>query len=86
MDNVEHQKRLEAKCEEVKEATKEVVREQEGHKAQLVTAENKQDRLLTDLQMAEAKEAAFMDQRFFHYFSISVTLNANSHLVNKPKC
>ncbi|XP_073802784.1 coiled-coil domain-containing protein 146 isoform X4 [Danio rerio] len=63
LDNVEHQKSLEAKCEKVKEAIKEVVREQEGHKAQLVTAENKQDRLLTDLQMAKAKEAAFMDQR-----------------------
>ncbi|NP_001076522.1 coiled-coil domain-containing protein 146 [Danio rerio] len=82
LDNVEHQKSLEAKCEKVKEAIKEVVREQEGHKAQLVTAENKQDRLLTDLQMAKAKEAAFMDQRslFQHFCNINAK-HIQIHLV-----
>ncbi|XP_016406202.1 coiled-coil domain-containing protein 146 [Sinocyclocheilus rhinocerous] len=63
MEHMEHQQRMEAKCEEVKEAKREVVRELEGHKSQLVAAENKQDRLLKELQMTKEKEAMFMDQR-----------------------
>lgn len=63
MEHVEHQQRMEAKCEVVKEAKREVVRELEGHKSQQVAAENKQDRLLKELQMTKEKEAMFMDQR-----------------------
>ncbi|XP_058628699.1 coiled-coil domain-containing protein 146 isoform X4 [Onychostoma macrolepis] len=63
MEHMEHQQRMEAKCEEVKEAKREVVRELEGHKSQLVVAENKQDRFLKELQMTKEKEAMFMDQR-----------------------
>lgn len=63
MEHMEHQQRMEAKCEEVKEAKREVVRELEGHKSQLVAAENKQDRFLKELQMTKEKEAMFMDQR-----------------------
>lgn len=63
MEHREHQQRMEAKCEEVKEAKREVLRELEGHKSQLVVAENKQDRLLKELQMTKEKEAMFMDQR-----------------------
>lgn len=62
MEHMEHQQKMEAKCEEVKEAKREVVRELEGHKSQLVVAENKQDRLLKELQMTKEKEAMFMDQ------------------------
>ncbi|KAK2892683.1 hypothetical protein Q8A67_012671 [Cirrhinus molitorella] len=63
MEQMEHQQRMEAKCDKVKEAKREVVRELEGYKSQLVAAENKQDRLLKELQMTKEKEAMFMDQR-----------------------
>ncbi len=63
MEHMEHQQRTEAKCEEVKEAKGEMVRELEGHKSQLMAAENKQDRFLNELQMTKEKEAMFMDQR-----------------------
>ncbi len=63
MEHMEHQQRMEAKCEEVKEAKREIVRELEGHKSQLMAAENKQDRFLNELQMTKEKEAMFMDQR-----------------------
>uniref|UniRef100_A0A671SM86 Uncharacterized protein n=1 Tax=Sinocyclocheilus anshuiensis TaxID=1608454 RepID=A0A671SM86_9TELE len=53
MEHTEHQQRMEAKCEEVKEAKREVVRELEGHKSWLVAAENIQDRLLKELQMTK---------------------------------
>ncbi len=63
MEHMEHQQRMEAKCEDVKEAKREMVRELEGHKSQLMAAENKQDRFLNELQMTKEKEAMFMDQR-----------------------
>lgn len=63
MEHMEHQQKVKAKCENVKEAKREVVREVEGHKAQLVAAENRRDRLLNELQMTKEKEAIFMDQR-----------------------
>ncbi|XP_043092918.1 coiled-coil domain-containing protein 146 [Puntigrus tetrazona] len=63
MEHMKHQQRMEAKCEEVKGAKREVIREIEGQKSQLVAAENKQDRFLKELQMAKEKEAMFMDQR-----------------------
>ncbi|XP_067248185.1 coiled-coil domain-containing protein 146 isoform X1 [Chanodichthys erythropterus] len=63
MEHIEHQQKANAKCEKVKEAKKEVARELEGHKAQLVAAENRKDRLLKELQMTKEKEAIFMDQR-----------------------
>ncbi|XP_052433366.1 coiled-coil domain-containing protein 146-like [Carassius gibelio] len=47
---------MEAKCEEVKEAKRVVVRELEGHKSQLVAAENTQE-------TPQEKEAIFMNQR-----------------------
>lgn len=59
---MEHQQKMETKCKEVKEAKRVVVREMEDHKSQLVAAENKQDRLLKELQMTKEKEAIFMDQ------------------------
>uniref|UniRef100_A0A8C1BD99 Uncharacterized protein n=2 Tax=Cyprinus carpio TaxID=7962 RepID=A0A8C1BD99_CYPCA len=61
-EHMEHQQKMETKCKEVKEAKRVVVREMEGHKSQLVAAENKQDRLLKELQMTKEKEAIFMDQ------------------------
>lgn len=63
MEHIEHQQKMKAKCENVKEVQREVVRELVGHKAQLVAAENRQDRLLNELQMTKEKEAIFMDQR-----------------------
>ncbi|XP_073694205.1 coiled-coil domain-containing protein 146 [Garra rufa] len=63
MEHMENQQRMEAKCNMVKEAKREMVRELEGHKSQLVAAENKQDRLLKEMQMTKEKEAMFMDQR-----------------------
>lgn len=63
VEHMEHQQVVKAKCENVKEAKMEVEREVEGHKAQLVAAENRRDRLLKELQMTNEKEAIFMDQR-----------------------
>lgn len=63
MEQIEHQQKMKAKCENVKEVQREVVRELVGHKDQLVTAENRQDRLLNELQMTKEKEAIFMDHR-----------------------
>ncbi|CAM4566038.1 unnamed protein product [Leuciscus chuanchicus] len=63
MEHIEHQLKMKAKCENVKEVQREVVRELAGHKAQLVAAENRQDRLLSELQMTKEKEAIFMDER-----------------------
>ncbi|KAK7149548.1 hypothetical protein R3I94_009007 [Phoxinus phoxinus] len=63
MEHIENQQKMKAKCENVKEVQREVVRELVGHKAQLVAAENRQDRLLNELQMTKEKEAIFMDQR-----------------------
>lgn len=63
MEHIEHQQKVNAKCEKVKEAKREVARELEGYKAQLVAAENRKDRLLKELQMTKEKEAIFMDQR-----------------------
>ncbi|TRZ00697.1 hypothetical protein DNTS_025543 [Danionella cerebrum] len=59
----EHLQRIEKEVEQLKEAKTVAIREWESYKAQRVSAENKQDRLLTDLQVAKAKEAVFMDQR-----------------------
>ncbi|XP_077090353.1 coiled-coil domain-containing protein 146 isoform X2 [Siphateles boraxobius] len=62
MEHIEHQQKMKAKCENVKEVLREVERELVGHKAQLVAAENRQDRLLNELQMTKEKEAIFIDQ------------------------
>ncbi|XP_056093282.1 coiled-coil domain-containing protein 146 [Rhinichthys klamathensis goyatoka] len=63
IEHIEHQQKMKAKCENLKEVQREVVRELVGLKAQLVAAENRQDRLLNELQMTKEKEAIFMDQR-----------------------
>uniref|UniRef100_A0A673H7T3 Uncharacterized protein n=1 Tax=Sinocyclocheilus rhinocerous TaxID=307959 RepID=A0A673H7T3_9TELE len=65
MEHTEHQQRMEAKCKEVKEAKREVVRELEGHKSWLVTAENIQDRLLKELQMTKEKEWKLLQKQIF---------------------
>nr|XP_055046099.1 coiled-coil domain-containing protein 146 [Misgurnus anguillicaudatus] len=63
MERMKHQHLVEAKYEKVKEAKGEVLRELEVYRAQLMAAQNKQERLLIELQMTKEKEAIFMDQR-----------------------
>lgn len=76
MEHIEYQQKMNEKCEKVKEAKRQVVRELEGHKAQLVAAENRKDRLLKELQMIKEKEAIFMDQRSESH-TVSHTLTPN---------
>jgi len=63
MEHIEHEQKIKAKCENLKEDQREVVQELVGLKAQLVAAENRQDRLLNELQITKGKEAIFMDRR-----------------------
>ncbi|KAG1953245.1 coiled-coil domain-containing protein [Pimephales promelas] len=63
MEQIEHEQKIKAKCENLKEDQREVVQELVGLKAQLVAAENRQDRLLNELQITKGKEAIFMDRR-----------------------
>ncbi|XP_057180604.1 coiled-coil domain-containing protein 146 isoform X1 [Triplophysa rosa] len=63
LKHMEHQQMTVEKCEKVKEAQREVLRELDGYKAQLMAAQSKQERLLKELQMTKEKEAIFMDQR-----------------------
>ncbi|XP_051543840.1 coiled-coil domain-containing protein 146 [Myxocyprinus asiaticus] len=64
--HIEHMKdlqRMEARSKEVMDAKREVARELESHRAQLVAAQTEHDRLLKELQMTKEKEAILMDQR-----------------------
>lgn len=63
LEHMGHQQMIVVKCEKIKEAQREVLGELDGYKAQLMAAQNKQERLLKELQMTKEKEAIFMDQR-----------------------
>lgn len=63
LGHMEHQQKMTAKCEKVKEAQRQSLGELDGYKAQLMAAQSKQERLLKELQMTKEKEAIFMDQR-----------------------